>query len=150
MFGVNKDWVIYTVHLNGIEKVINFDLLLFDGGETTNFISKLPKLVGCQRTKHCSKLIICKRCFTVFSNKGRFGRFKTAWRNLSLTYAGETCKVWGEIKKVCVREIDNERRRDKERVCVEVRERERRREKESKREIDRERGKERERERECE
>lgn len=71
VFGLDKGGLIYPVHLNDFEKENNFDLLLIDNGETSHycFIENFSRLVRSQRTKYKSKLIICKRCFTVFGNK---------------------------------------------------------------------------------
>jgi len=45
-------------------------LLLINEGETSHycFINNFRRLIRRKKTKHKSKLITCKRCFTVFGN----------------------------------------------------------------------------------
>jgi len=56
--------------MNNIESKNHFDLLLINEDETSHycFINNFCRLIRNQKTKHKSRLIICKRCFTVFSN----------------------------------------------------------------------------------
>ncbi|KAL4153547.1 hypothetical protein QTP88_001380 [Uroleucon formosanum] len=63
--------VIYPLHITNIEKKNHFDLFLFESNNTSHYcyINNLSRFIRSQRTKNCSKLIICKRCFTSFGNK---------------------------------------------------------------------------------
>uniref|UniRef100_A0A2S2R9P8 DNA-directed DNA polymerase n=1 Tax=Sipha flava TaxID=143950 RepID=A0A2S2R9P8_9HEMI len=71
IFSLDGEGFVYPLYLNESEKSINFDLLLFGDGIRSHYcyIKNFSRLVRSQRTQHKSKLIICKRCFTVFNNK---------------------------------------------------------------------------------
>lgn len=71
VFGLNEEGFVYPVYINDNEKENNFDLFFYDNGTTSHYcyVKKFSRLGRSQKTKYHSKLIICKRCFTVFGNK---------------------------------------------------------------------------------
>ncbi|XP_060859920.1 uncharacterized protein LOC132937114 [Metopolophium dirhodum] len=62
---------IYPLHINNNEKSDHYDLFFFSNEPTTHYcyIANFSRLIRSQRTKHESKIIICKRCFTTFNVK---------------------------------------------------------------------------------
>ncbi|XP_060856098.1 uncharacterized protein LOC132933843, partial [Metopolophium dirhodum] len=70
VFSTDDTNVVFPLYMNNVESKNHFDLLLINRGETSHycFINNFDRLIRSQKTKHKSKLIICKRCFTVFSN----------------------------------------------------------------------------------
>ncbi len=70
VFSLDNKNVVFPLYMNNFESKNHFDLLLINNGITSHycFINDFCKLIRSQKTKHKSKLIICKRCFTVFSN----------------------------------------------------------------------------------
>ncbi|XP_029344683.1 uncharacterized protein LOC115033927 isoform X1 [Acyrthosiphon pisum] len=70
VFSLDDTNVVFPLYMNNVESKNHFDLLLINRGETSHycFINNFSRLISRQKTKHESKLIICKRCFTVFSN----------------------------------------------------------------------------------
>ncbi|KAF0704916.1 Integrase catalytic domain-containing protein, partial [Aphis craccivora] len=53
------------------EEKNHFDLFLINNLKTSHYcyIKDFSRLIRDQKTKNCSKLIMCKRCFTTFGNK---------------------------------------------------------------------------------
>ncbi|XP_050064503.1 LOW QUALITY PROTEIN: uncharacterized protein LOC126553366 [Aphis gossypii] len=70
VFSLDNKNVVFPLYMNNVESKNHFDLLLINNGITSHycFINDFCRLIRNQKTKHKSKLIICKRCFTVFSN----------------------------------------------------------------------------------
>ncbi|KAE9522233.1 hypothetical protein AGLY_017371 [Aphis glycines] len=72
VFSLDNKNVVFPLYMNNVESKNHFDLLLINNGITSHyyycFINDFCRLIRSQKTKHKSKLIICKRCFTVFSN----------------------------------------------------------------------------------
>lgn len=68
VYSLNDKKVIFPLHICDIEKKNHFDLLLFNNDKTLHYcyIKHFSRFIRSQKTKHCSKLIICKRCFTTF------------------------------------------------------------------------------------
>ncbi|KAE9521636.1 hypothetical protein AGLY_017932 [Aphis glycines] len=72
IYSLDDNNVIYPLRITNIEKKKNhFDLFLFGDNNTAHYcyINNFSRFIRSQRTKNCSKLIICKRCFTSFGNK---------------------------------------------------------------------------------
>ncbi|KAE9521487.1 hypothetical protein AGLY_018121, partial [Aphis glycines] len=71
IYSLDDKNVIYPLHITNIEKKNHFDLFLFNDNNTSHYcyINNFSRFIRSQRTKNCSKLIICKRCFTSFGNK---------------------------------------------------------------------------------
>ncbi|KAE9523737.1 hypothetical protein AGLY_015878 [Aphis glycines] len=71
IYSLDDKNVIYPLHITNIEKKNHFDLFLFNDNNTSHYcnINNFSRFIRSQRTNNCSKLIICKRCFTSFGNK---------------------------------------------------------------------------------
>jgi len=71
IYSLDDKNLIFPLHITNIEKKNHFDLFLFDNNNTSHYcyINNFSRFIRSQRTKNCSKLIICKRCFTSFGNK---------------------------------------------------------------------------------
>ncbi|CAI6372093.1 unnamed protein product [Macrosiphum euphorbiae] len=70
LYSLNDKDHIFPLYICDIEKKKHFDLFLFNNDETSHYcyIKNFSRFVRSQKTKNCSKLIICKRCFTTFGN----------------------------------------------------------------------------------
>lgn len=71
VYSLNNKNFIFPLYIADSEKNNHFDLFLFSYGKTSHYsyIINFSRFIRSQKTKNCSKLIICKRCFTTFSNK---------------------------------------------------------------------------------
>lgn len=69
VFSLDNKNTVFPLYMNNEESKNHFDLLLVKNGEKSHycFINNFCRLIRSQKTKHKSKLIICKRCFTTFS-----------------------------------------------------------------------------------
>ncbi|KAE9536141.1 hypothetical protein AGLY_007364 [Aphis glycines] len=68
---VNVYSTIFPLFINNKEEKNHFDLFLINNHKTSHYcyIKDFSRFIRSQKTKNCSKLIICKRCFTTFGNK---------------------------------------------------------------------------------
>ncbi|KAF0707629.1 Uncharacterized protein FWK35_00033557, partial [Aphis craccivora] len=66
VFSLDNKNVVFPLYMNKVESKNHFDLLLINNDITSHycFINDFCRLIRSQKTKHKSKLIICKRCFT--------------------------------------------------------------------------------------
>ena len=71
IYSLNDDNVIFPLYICNTESNKHFDLFLFNNDETSHYcyIKHFSRFIRSQKTKNCSKLIICKRCFTTFGEK---------------------------------------------------------------------------------
>uniref|UniRef100_A0A2S2R367 Uncharacterized protein n=1 Tax=Sipha flava TaxID=143950 RepID=A0A2S2R367_9HEMI len=71
VYSADDRGLIYPLRVSKNEKSDHFDLFFSSNEKSSHysFIHNFSRLIRAQRTKHSSKLIICKRCFTTFSNK---------------------------------------------------------------------------------
>ncbi|XP_060855282.1 uncharacterized protein LOC132932956 [Metopolophium dirhodum] len=71
IYSLNDKKHIFPLYICNTERKKHFDLFLFNNDETSHYcyIKNFSRFVRSQKTKNCTKLIICKRCFTTFGNK---------------------------------------------------------------------------------
>jgi len=71
IYSLNDKQLIFPLHICNTETKNHFDLFLFNNDETSHYcyIKHFSRFIRSQKTKNCSKLIICKRCFTTFGRK---------------------------------------------------------------------------------
>ncbi|XP_060847730.1 LOW QUALITY PROTEIN: uncharacterized protein LOC132931392 [Rhopalosiphum padi] len=71
IYSLNNKSNIFPLCISKIERKNHFDLFLYNNDKTLHYcyIKDFSRFIRSQKTKNCSKLIICKRCFTIFGNK---------------------------------------------------------------------------------
>ncbi|KAE9521800.1 hypothetical protein AGLY_017801, partial [Aphis glycines] len=71
VYSLNNKGTIFPLFINNKEEKNHFDLFLINNHKTSHYcyIKDFSRFIRSQKTKNCSKLIICKRCFTTFGNK---------------------------------------------------------------------------------
>lgn len=71
IFSKDDQNIIYPLYICKKEKNNHFDLFVFGNYKKLHYcyINNFSRLIRSQITKHDRKLIICKQCFTTFSNK---------------------------------------------------------------------------------
>lgn len=73
VYGLNEAENVYPLRVCDIELVNHFDLLLISdnkGRSHYTYIKDLSRLINSQLSKHMSKTILCKRCFTHYQGVG--------------------------------------------------------------------------------
>jgi len=71
IYSLNDKQIIFLLYICNIERIEHFDLFLYNYKGTSHYchIKHFSRFMRSQKTKNCSKLIFCKRCFTTFSEK---------------------------------------------------------------------------------
>ncbi|XP_050066082.1 uncharacterized protein LOC126555168 [Aphis gossypii] len=71
VYSLNNNGTIFPLFINNKEEKNHFDLFFVNNHKTSHYcyIKDFSRFIRSQKTKNCSKLIICKRCFTTFGNK---------------------------------------------------------------------------------
>ncbi|XP_050056138.1 uncharacterized protein LOC126549806 [Aphis gossypii] len=71
VYSLNNKGTIFPLFINNKEEKNHFDLFFVNNHKTSHYcyIKDFSRFIRSQKTKKCSKLIICKRCFTTFGNK---------------------------------------------------------------------------------
>ncbi|XP_060855571.1 uncharacterized protein LOC132933276 [Metopolophium dirhodum] len=71
IYSLNDKKTIFPLYVCNTERNDHFDLFLYNNDETSHYcyIHNFSRLIRSQKTKNCSKLIICKRCFTTFGTQ---------------------------------------------------------------------------------
>lgn len=68
VFSLGDKSLIFPLYMNKNESDNHFDLILFNNNEASHYcyIKNFSRLIRSQKSKHESKLTICKICYTIF------------------------------------------------------------------------------------